>query len=108
MTNNPRRGYDFERRVADFFRKVQGAEHVIRVGGSRGPADLYVFYPPDSPLTRHLTRVELIQCKRNGRLDPGERTRLIDLAERLHAKAVLASAGPHGRGVVLEHVQRPL
>jgi hypothetical protein len=112
VTSSSRRGYDFERRVADHLRRNgsagEPAEHVVRPGGSRGPADLYAFYPPDSPLTTHLTKVELVQCKKHGRMAPDERTKLLDLAERLHAKPLLAMPGPKGRGVLLVGVERPL
>jgi Holliday junction resolvase len=103
MTHNARRGYDFERRVADFLLR-EGAAHVIRSPGSRGPADLYAFYPPDSPLTRHRTRVRLVQCKRRGKLNEQSTARLVELASRIHAEAVLAVPGPKNRGVVLERI----
>jgi Holliday junction resolvase len=107
MTHNDRRGYDFERRVADFLLR-EGAAHVIRSPGSRGPADLYAFYPPDSPLTRHRTKVRLIQCKRRGRMDGKSRERLLALAQAIHAEPLLARPGPKNRGVLLEAVERPL
>jgi Holliday junction resolvase len=107
MTTNGRRGYDFERRVADFLLR-EGAAHVIRSPGSRGPADLYAFYLPDSPLTRNRTRVDVIQCRRGGRLDEAGRTRLIGLAKEINARPLFAKPGPKGRGVLLESVEMPL
>jgi Holliday junction resolvase len=103
-----RRGYDFERRVAEHLRQ-QGAVHVIRAPGSRGPADIYAFYPPDSPLTRGRTRVQVIQCKRNAkRFNAAGRARLLELATLIHAEAFFACQGPGGRGVVLERVEETL
>jgi len=91
VTTNYRRGYEFERKVRQVLLD-QGAEHVIRTAASRSPADLYAFYPPDSPLTHGLTRVHLVQCKTDGRrLGEDDRGRLVDLASRLRATAVLAS-----------------
>lgn len=107
MTTNGRRGYDFERRVADFLLR-EGAAHVVRSPGSRGPADLYAFYLPDSPLTRHRTRVDVIQCKRRGKLDATGRERLLGLAREINARPLVAQPGPKGRGVVLTAVEMPL
>jgi hypothetical protein len=48
--------------------------------------------------------VRLVQCKRRGKLNEQATARLLELANRIHAEAVLAVPGPKNRGVVLERI----
>lgn len=88
MTTNYRRGADFERRViADM--SAHGYVSV-RAAGSHTVADVYSF---------RFGEIVLIQCKRDGRLDPDEWNALYDHCERAGAVPVMAKAGPGGRGI---------
>ena len=89
MTNRQRGDY-FERQVRDTL-----TEHgwvVIRAAGSRGIADLWA--------ARHDRTLMFVQCKISGRIDPAERTALLDVAELAGARAVVAMRPRDGRVTV--------
>lgn len=80
---------------------------VIRAAGSHGPADLVAIRPKDGP-RKPSPDVLLVQCKRNGRMSPGERSELAWLAERLGCTAAMVAARKDGRKLVLDwFVVRP-
>lgn len=80
MTSTPRqRGDAFERRVRH---QLDAAGYVtVRSSGSSGPFDL---------LALRIRELYLVQCKRDGRLDPHEWNVLVDLAHELGGDAILA------------------
>jgi Holliday junction resolvase len=80
VTSTPRqRGDAFERRVR---RDLDGAGYrTLRSSGSSGPFDLVAL---------RARELHLIQCKADGRLDPGEWNELLDLADELEGTAILA------------------
>lgn len=89
LTNRQRGDY-FERQVRDTL-----AEHgwlVIRSAGSLGVADLWA--------ARHDKTLMLVSCKISGRIDPAERTALLDAAELAGARAVVAMRPRGGRVTV--------
>ena len=63
MTTNYARGADFERKVRDHYYQ-RGASLVVRAAGSHTPVDLVVLYPNGD--------IDLIQCKRDGKLPAAE------------------------------------
>lgn len=63
MTTNYRRGADFERKVRDWYYE-RGASLVVRAAGSHTPVDLVVLYADGE--------VDLVQCKRDGKLSKAE------------------------------------
>lgn len=89
MTNRQRGDY-FERQVRDTLE-----EHgwlVTRAAGSHGPYDLVAL--------RHDKTPALVECKISGRIDPAERTALLDAAELAGARAVVAMRPRGGRVTV--------
>ena len=62
----------------------------MRSAGSHSPADLVAMRGGE---------LVCVQCKRNGRLDPGEWNEFWDFCQRAGALPVLAVPGPQGRGV---------
>lgn len=62
----------------------------MRSSASHGLVDVVAMREPDDIL--------FVQCKRNGRLDPGEWNELFGLAQRLHAKALLVLKKDSGIG----------
>jgi len=101
LATNYERGRAFEYRVRDHFMKVQNACFVMRAAGSHTIADLIVLWPYHYVLG---SQVGLVQCKRDGRLSAEERELLISLAKETDSVAILAKAGPGGRGVVTEQL----
>jgi len=94
MTNRQRGDY-FERQV-----KLTLEAHgwlVYRSAGSHGAADLVAM--------RHGNTVTLVQCKISGRIDPGERTALLDEADPSGGRAVVAMR-PRGARVMLAAIVR--
>jgi len=84
-----KRGRALEYRVQESLRS-QGYL-VIRSSGSHGPADLVALRPhPDA--RKKAPDVLLVQCKRNGRMSPGERSELAWIAERLNCRAAMVSS----------------
>lgn len=82
MTNRYRAGADFEREVRKAL--VQDGYEVIRSAGSKTKVDLIAW--------KSLGPVLLVQCKRDGRISPAERTKLLELASlRSDFIAVVAS-----------------
>lgn len=89
LTNRQRGDY-FERQVRDTL-----TEHgwvVQRGAGSRGVADLWA--------ARHDRTLMFVQCKISGRIDPAERTALLDAADQAGARAVVAMRPRGGRVTV--------
>ncbi len=85
MTTNYKRGYNFERRVRLFLEDL--GFYVIRSAGSHGVADLVAFQ-------RDSGRPPLfIQCKRHGQISKGEKQKLFDTAETVHAWPMLCHRG---------------
>ncbi len=70
MTTNYARGANFERRVRDLYYQ-RGASLVVRAAGSHTPVDLVALYPNGD--------VDLIQCKRDGKLPAAEVEKAYDL-----------------------------
>jgi Holliday junction resolvase len=89
MTNRQRGDY-FERQVRDTL--AQHGWLVIRSAGSLGIADLVAL--------RHDKTPALVSCKISGRIDPAERTALLDAAELAGARAVVAMRPRGGRVTV--------
>lgn len=71
MTTNYARGADFERKVRDHYYK-RGASLVVRAAGSHTPVDLVVLYSDGE--------VDLIQCKRDGKLPAAEIKKAYDMS----------------------------
>jgi Holliday junction resolvase len=86
MTNRQRGDY-FERQVMATL-KAHGWV-VYRSAGSHGAADLVA--------GRYDRKPVLIQCKISGRIDPAERTALLDEAEQAGWRAVVALRPKGGR-----------
>lgn len=91
---NAQRGTWFEDTVRRKLRKA--GWWVIRAGGSQGEADLVVIAPSGDECSV-FPEVALVQCKTNGRLDPGEWDALYELAEALCASPVLAFSEEYGK-----------
>lgn len=109
MATNYSRGRAFEYRTRDDLMHKQGATYVMRAAGSHTLADLTVFFPAqdcNDLCAEYRPCVWLVQCKRDGRLPAEERELLIDLANEVGAAAVLAKAGPGGRGVEYDHLNK--
>lgn len=70
MTNHYRAGADFEREVRKAL--IQDGYEVIRSAGSKTKVDLLAW--------KSLGPILLVQCKRDGRISPAERTELFRLA----------------------------
>lgn len=99
MATNYSRGRAFEYRTRDhLMSKHIGASYVMRAAGSHTLADLCAFFREGKPW--------LVQCKRDGRLPADERELLTSLANEVGAVAVLAKAGPVGRGVEYEFLNK--
>lgn len=71
---------------------------VSRAAGSKGKVDLFAFKPG---------QFLFVQCKADGRCDPAEWDRLVELASWVGALPILAQNGPRGRGVVYTHLLAP-
>jgi len=85
--NNYRRGAAFERKVRDHLYE-QGFTYVVRSAGSHGLADLVA-------MRRDMWL--LVQCKIDGNLPPTERELLVELADDVGARAVMAARGKRGK-----------
>lgn len=94
MTNRQRGDY-FERQVRDTLESH--GYFVIRAAGSKGVADLVALRADKTPA--------LISCKLSGRIDPSERTALLDAAEVAGARAMVALR-PRGGRVLMATVVR--
>src|SRR3954470_5900812 len=90
------RGADLERRIVAAL--TRDGYWCARVAGSRGVADVVAIKPTD---------VVLVQAKRDGRLGPDDRARLLTTARLAGAIPVLASAGPGGRGIIYRELKGP-
>lgn len=95
MASNGSRGTDFERQCRAAL-EVAGFT-VIRSAASKTGVDLVALGKPDCPRARGVPvwnrncgEVWLVQCKRDGRLDPGEWNTLVDLAWDCNSEPVLA------------------
>lgn len=95
-------GTPFENKVK---RELQShGWHVTRAAGSRGEADLVAIkairlsvprqHGGPSRTTRH--RILLVQCKTDGRLDPGEWNALYRATAEIHGIAILADRPKRG------------
>lgn len=104
MATNYERGRAFEYRVRDELKKL-GAVYVMRAAGSHTKADLAAFWEVTPHGTVEWSHVWLVQCKRDGRLPAAEREELISIARQTGTRAVLAQAGPKGRGVILINLE---
>jgi Holliday junction resolvase len=93
--SNRQRGDYFERQVVLALR----AHGWIcqRSAGSLGPADVWAMRNGKTPL--------FVACKLGGRIDPGERTAILDIADAAGARAVLAMR-PRGGRVLLAQIHR--
>jgi Holliday junction resolvase len=94
LTNRQRGDY-FERQV-----KLTLEAHgwvVLRSAGSLGVADLVALRKGNTP--------SLVSCKLGGRIDPHERTALLDAADIAGARAVVAMR-PRGGRVLIAAVMR--
>ena len=89
MTSTPRqRGDAFERRVRRLL--VDAGYFTARSSGSSGPFDV---------MALRRDEVVLVQCKADGRLDPGEWNECLAVADEVGGVAVLAQRPEHGRHV---------
>lgn len=99
MTTNYARGRAFEYRVRDAL-YAKGAVYVARSAGSHTKVDLLALWPQDFAIFGDTRRPPwIVQCKRDGRLPADERDAIIDIAKQTGVEAVLAAAGPKGRGI---------
>ena len=96
MATNYERGRAFEYRVRDHLLNT-GAALVIRSAQSKGKVDLAAFWPLVAD-----SQPWLVQCKRDGKLSHDEGNDLVAIADEVGALALLAYAGPKGRGVEFE------
>lgn len=104
MTTNYERGRAFEYRTRDKLYE-RGAVYVARSAGSHTKADLVAFFPSvDQPSGPSQPRIWIVQCKRDGKLPAAERDALVDIAHHTGVEAVLAAAGPKGRGVEFKYL----
>lgn len=97
-TGHPRsraRGDAFERSTKATLEAIGYV--VTRSAGSLGPYDLIAIRKQSTTL--------LISCKLSGRIDPGERSAIVDVAEQGGARALLACRTR--RGYVDLHIIRP-
>jgi len=94
LTNRQRGDY-FERQVRDTL--TAHGWLVIRSAGSLGVADLVALRKGNTPT--------LVSCKLSGRIDPAERTAILDAADHAGARAVVAMR-PRGGRVLLAAVMR--
>lgn len=89
MTTNYRRGADFERRVAS---DLEGYGYVtVRSAGSHSPADIVAMRDGETVC---------VQCKRDGRLDPGEWNDFFDWCGIAGAVPVMAGMGTRVTGII--------
>ncbi|MDE2103103.1 MAG: Holliday junction resolvase [Patescibacteria group bacterium] len=95
MATNYQRGRAFEYRVRDALMK-RGAVYVMRAAQSKGKVDLLALYPG---LGEMIPYVEIVQCKRDGRLSADEAAELIRIAVETDTVPLLAKTGKNGRGV---------
>jgi Holliday junction resolvase len=86
LTNRQRGDY-FERQVRDTL--AANGWLVIRSAGSLGIADLVALRKGHAP--------RLVSCKLGGRIDPAERTALLDAADAAGADALVAWKPKRGR-----------
>jgi hypothetical protein len=111
LATNYERGRAFEYRVRDYLMNKLDACYVMRAAGSHTIADLCAFFIGTDAYDAEFKdayvhpNVWLVQCKRDGRLSAEERELLHSLAKETGAVAMLAKAGPGGRGVIIEEVQ---
>jgi len=89
MTNRQRGDY-FERQVRDTL--TEHGWFVVRSAGSLGVCDLVALRHDKTPC--------LVACKISGRIDPAERTAILDVAESAGARAVVAMRPRGGRVTV--------
>jgi hypothetical protein len=91
-------GTRFEHKVRDDL--VDNGYEVIRAAGSKGSSkvDLAAFKPG---------QLLFVQCKSNGALPPAEWDRVFEVSRWVSALPLLASNGPHGRGVVYTRLLGP-
>jgi Holliday junction resolvase len=89
-----RKGAAFERVVARQLRMLGCL--VVRNAGSKGDPDAAAF-DLVSIISGHPS---LVECKLNGRLDPGPKKRLIDAARHCGAVAVLAKPSKKNKGEI--------
>lgn len=100
MTTNYKRGRAFEYRVRDAL-YARGAVYVSRSAGSHTKVDLTAHWPMAS-LNGRPRPAWFVQCKRDGRLPAPERAAIVDIAKQTGNEAILAAAGPKGRGIEFE------
>jgi Holliday junction resolvase len=101
---NYQRGAAFERRCIKAL-EAQGALFVVRVAGSKGPADLVAFYAPRWSTMR--PSIELVQCKNGKRgMTRAERFALTEIARQTGCMPVEARPGENGRGVLFRVLER--
>ena len=89
MATNYSKGAAFERKVAKDMQRYGYC--ATRAAGSHTPADVWCLIAGHAPV--------LIQCKRDGRLDPEEWNDFLDYCQQAGAVPVLAMAGTNGRGI---------
>jgi Holliday junction resolvase len=94
LTNRQRGDY-FERQVVLTMRAHGWV--VVRSAGSLGVADLVALRKGNTPT--------LVSCKLGGRIDPAERTAILDAADIAGARAVVAMR-PRGGRVLIAAVMR--
>jgi Holliday junction resolvase len=94
LTNRQRGDY-FERQVVLTMRAHGWV--VVRSAGSLGVADLVALRKGNTPT--------LVSCKLGGRIDPAERTAILDAADIAGARAVVAMR-PKGGRVLIAAVMR--
>ena len=88
-------GATFERKVRDKL-YADGAKLVVRSAGSKGPVDLVAFYGLDYG---YRYRIDLVQVKRGRGMTKAKQAELVELAESVGARAVLAYPEKVGRRV---------
>lgn len=93
--SNRQRGDYFERQVVETLRAH--GWFVVRAAGSHGIADLIALRKGNTPA--------LVSCKLSGRIDPGERSDLLDAAESAGGRAIVAMR-PRGGRVLIAAVMR--
>lgn len=94
LTNRQRGDY-FERQVKATLEAYGWV--VIRAAGSHGPFDLVAMRRGNTPT--------LVECKLSGRIDPAERTAILDAADLGGCRAVVAMR-PRGGRVMLAAIVR--
>jgi hypothetical protein len=88
-------GYKFEDRVRDHL-KDRGWSFVLRNRLSRGAADLVAIRPAGDGLSRVL----MVQCKKGGKITPGEWNALFDWATQAGGLAVVAELSVDGEVIL--------